>query len=264
LGSATEQIQIVASDTDVTPQGIGTFGSRSMAVGGGAAITASRKVSDKVRQIAGAMLEVSPDDIELVDGTARVIGSPDRSLPFPRIATAAHAMGHIPGGVEPGLNETSFFMGDGNQFPFGVHVAVVSVDPDTGKVTVERFIGVDDCGTVINPLMVEGQVHGGLAQGFGQALWEEVIFDDNGQIVTGSLMDYAIPHADQLPSFELDHTETPSPITPHGAKGVGEAGTTGAPPAIVNAVLDALRPLGVTHIDMPLTPEKVWRALKSS
>lgn len=264
LGLTVEQIQIVASDTDVTPQGIGTFGSRSMAVGGGAAIIASRRVSEKVRQIAGAMLEVSPDDIELVGGTARVKGTPDRSVPFPRVAAAAHGMGHIPGGVEPGLNETSFFMGDGNQFPFGVHIAVVSVDPDTGRVAVERFIGVDDCGTVINPLMVEGQVHGGLAQGFGQALWEEVIFDDNGQIVTGSLMDYAIPHAGQLPSFELDHTETPSPITPHGAKGVGEAGTTGAPPAIVNAVLDALRPLGVTHIDMPLTAEKVWRAIQSA
>jgi aerobic carbon-monoxide dehydrogenase large subunit len=263
LGLTTDMIQIVASDTDTTPQGIGTFGSRSMAVGGSAAIGASRKVAEKLRQLAGAMLEVSPDDIELVDGSMRVKGSPDRSLPFARVTAAAHAMGHIPGGIEPGLNESSFFMSEGNQFPFGVHIAVVAIDPDTGRVTVERFIGVDDCGTVINPLMVEGQVHGGLAQGFGQALWEEVIFDENGQIVTGSLMDYAVPHADQLPSFELDHTETPSPLTPHGAKGVGEAGTTGAPPAIVNAVLDALRPAGVTHIDMPLTSEKVWRAIQN-
>ncbi|HUG15978.1 MAG TPA: xanthine dehydrogenase family protein molybdopterin-binding subunit [Thermomicrobiales bacterium] len=264
LGLATDQIQIVASDTDVTPQGIGTFGSRSMAVGGSAAIGASRKVAAKMCRIAAAMLEVAPDDIELAEGGARVIGSPDQSLPFARVATAAHAMGHIPGAIEPGLNETSFFMSEGNQFPFGVHVAVVSIDPETGKATVERFIGVDDCGAVINPLMVEGQVHGGLAQGFGQALWEQVVFDDSGQLVTGSLMDYAVPHADQLPSFELDHTETPSPLTPHGAKGVGEAGTTGAPPAIVNAVLDALRPLGVHHIDMPLASEKIWRAIQTA
>ncbi|HYI15374.1 MAG TPA: molybdopterin cofactor-binding domain-containing protein, partial [Thermomicrobiales bacterium] len=149
---------------------------------------------------------------------------------------------------------------DGNQFPFGVHIAVVVIDSDTGRLTVDRFIGVDDCGTVVNPRMVEGQVIGGLAQGFGQALWEEVVFNEDGQLVTGSLMDYAVPHADQLPNFELDHTETPSPLTPHGAKGVGEAGTTGAPPALVNAALDALRPLGVTQIDMPLTSEKIWRA----
>ena len=158
----------------------------------------------------------------------------------------------------------SFYTADGSQFPFGVHIAVVVIDPDTGYVRVERFIGIDDCGTVINPLMVEGQVHGGLAQGFGQALWEEIVFDSDGQVITGSLMDYAVPHADQLPSFELGHTVTPSPWTPHGAKGVGEAGTTGAPPAIVNAVLDALRPLGVTHIDMPVSSEKVWRAIQSA
>jgi carbon-monoxide dehydrogenase large subunit len=264
LGLTVDRIRIIASDTDVTPQGIGTFGSRSMAVGGGAAVTASRNVAAKVRQIAGAILEVAADDIELIDGSARVVGSPDRAVPLSRIAAAAHGMGSVPGGVSPGLNDTSFFESHGNQFPFGVHIAVVSIDPETGQVQVERFIGVDDCGTVINPLMVEGQVHGGLAQGFGQALWEEVIFDENGQIITGSLIDYAVPHAEQLPTFELDHTETPSPWTPHGAKGVGEAGTTGAPPAIVNAALDALRPLGVTHIDMPLTSEKVWRATREA
>jgi aerobic carbon-monoxide dehydrogenase large subunit len=264
LGLTVDRIRVIASDTDLTPQGIGTFGSRSMAIGGGAALTASRSVADKVRQIAGAMLEVAAEDIELVDGNARVIGTPDRSLPLPRIAAAAHGSGAVPGGLPPGLNETTFFEGKGNQFPFGVHIAVVSIDPDTGNVRVERFIGVDDCGTVINPLMVEGQVHGGLAQGFGQALWEEIIFDDDGQIITGSLIDYAVPHAGQLPAFELDHTETPSPWTPHGAKGVGEAGTTGAPPAIVNAALDALRPVGVTHIDMPLTSEKVWRAIQDA
>jgi carbon-monoxide dehydrogenase large subunit len=261
LGLPMTAVAVRASDTDITPQGTGTFGSRSMAVGGGAVVVATRKVRDKLRQLAGALLEVAADDIELRDGQARVVGSPDRALPIARVAAAAHG-GAIPAGLEPGLDERAFFSADGSQFPFGTHVAVVSIDPDTGRVTVERFIAVDDCGTVINPLFVAGQVHGGLAQGFGQALWEEVVFDDDGQLVTGSLMDYAVPHADQLPSFELDHTETPSPWTPHGAKGVGEAGTTGAPPAIVNAVLDALRPLGVTALDMPLTSEKVWRAIQ--
>lgn len=264
LGLPIEQVEIRASDTDTTPQGIGTFGSRSLAVGGGAATVAAAQVAGKVRSIAGAMLETAADDIELKESTARVIGAPDRALPFSRVAAAAHNMGNIPGGIDPGLDETAFFMSDSNQFPFGVHIAVVVIDPDTGRLTVDRFIGVDDCGAVVNPRMVEGQVTGGLAQGFGQALWEEVVFDDDGQLITASLMDYAVPHADQLPMFELDHTETPSPLTPHGAKGVGEAGTTGAPPALVNAALDALRPLGVTHIDMPLTSEKIWRAIQDA
>jgi carbon-monoxide dehydrogenase large subunit len=261
LGLPIEQIEIRASDTDTTPQGTGTFGSRSLAVGGGAAVVAATQVATKVRTMAGAMLETAADDIELKESQARVIGAPDRALPFARIAAAAHGAGKAPGGLEPGLNETAFFTADGNQFPFGVHIAVVIIDPDTGRLTVDRFIGVDDCGTVVNPRMVEGQVIGGLVQGFGQALWEEVVFNEDGQLITGSLMDYAIPHADQLPNFELDHTETPSPLTPHGAKGVGEAGTTGAPPALVNAALDALRPLGVTQIDMPLTSEKIWRVI---
>lgn len=264
LGLSLDQVEIRASDTDTTPQGTGTFGSRSLAVGGGAAFVAATQVANKVRDIAGAMLETAADDIELKDSQARVIGAPDRALPFARIAAAAHGAGKAPGGFDPGLDETAFFTADGNQFPFGVHIAVVVIDPDTGRLTVDRFIGVDDCGTVINPRMVEGQVTGGLAQGFGQALWEEIVFNEDGQLVTGSLMDYAVPHADQLPAFELDHTETPSPLTPHGAKGVGEAGTTGAPPALVNAALDALRPLGVTAIDMPLTSEKIWRAIRTA
>jgi carbon-monoxide dehydrogenase large subunit len=262
LGVPFEAVSFRSGDTDTTPQGIGTFGSRSLTVGGGAAIVAARGVADKLRRMAGATLEVAADDIELRDNAARVVGTPDRAVPLARLAALAHGAGRIPGGVEPGLDETAFFNTEGNQFPFGVHIAVVGIDRETGRVTVERFIGVDDCGTVVNPLMVEGQVTGGLAQGFGQALWEEVIFDERGQLITGSLMDYGVPHADQLPRFELDHTETPSPWTPHGAKGVGEAGTTGSPPAIVNAVLDALKPLGVTGIDMPLTAEKVWRAVR--
>lgn len=264
LGVPLESVMVRASDTDSTPQGIGTFGSRSLSLGGGAAIVASRRIKQKLCQMASTMLEVATEDIELRDGQAVVAGAPDRSLSIGRIAAAAHGAGRIPGGVEPGLHERSFFSSDGSQFPFGVHIAVVVIDPDTGKVTVDRFIGVDDCGTIVNPRMVEGQVIGGLAQGFGQALWEEVVFDADGQLITGSLMDYAVPHADQLPHFELDHTVTPSPAMPHGVKGVGEAGTTGAPPAIANAVLDALRPLGVTAIDLPLSSQKVWRAIQEA
>lgn len=264
LGLPVEQVDIRASDTETTPQGTGTFGSRSLSIGGGAAIVAATQVADKVRTIAGAMLETVAEDIELKESHARVVGAPDRAVPFKRVAAAAHGGATAPGGVSPGLDETAFFSTEGNQFPFGVHIAVVIIDPDTGHLTVDRFVGVDDCGTVINPRMVEGQVVGGLAQGFGQALWEEVVFDADGQLITGSLMDYAVPHANQLPNFELDHTETPSPLTPHGAKGVGEAGTTGAPPTLVNAALDALRHLGVTTIDMPLTSEKIWRAIQDA
>lgn len=264
LGTPLEAIAFKASDTAITPQGIGTFGSRGTAIGGGAALLAARTVAAKVRALAAAMLEVAPEDIELRDGEARVIGAPDRAIPFARIARAAHAMDGIPGGLPPGLDAQSFFKPELRQFPFGVHIAVVEIAPETGVVDVRRYVAVDDCGTIINPLLVAGQKHGGLAQGFGQALWEAVIYDENGQLVTGSLMDYAAPRAGQFPHWELESTVTPSPVTPHGAKGVGEAGTTGAPPAIVNAVLDALRPLGVTSIDMPLTAEKVWRAIRSA
>ena len=256
-------ITVKASDTAVVPQGVGTFGSRGTAIGGGATLLAARKVAEKARQFAAAMLEVSSDDIELVDGSARVIGAPDRSVSFERIASAAHSMGGTPGRLEPGLDAQAFFQPDGRQFPFGVHLACVEIDRDTGEVEVTRYVAVDDCGTIINPLLVDGQKHGGLAQGFGQALWEAMVYDDQGQPLSQSLMDYAAPRATQFPRFELDGTVTPSPFTPHGAKGVGEAGTTGAPPAIVNAVIDALRPYGVTAIDMPLTAEKVWKALNS-
>ncbi|CAN5498433.1 molybdopterin-dependent oxidoreductase [soil metagenome] len=264
LGIPMEMITVKASDTAITPQGVGTFGSRGTAIGGGAVMLASRKVQDKVKQFAAAMLEVSADDIQLKDSRAEVIGAPDRSVGFKQISGAAHAMDGIPGGLEPGLDAQSFFKPEGRQFPFGVHLAQVEIDRDTGEVNVTRYIAVDDCGTIINPLLVDGQKHGGLAQGFGQALWEEVVYDDNGQLLTGTIMDYAVPKANQFPTFELGSTVTPSPFTPHGAKGIGEAGTTGAPPAIVNAVLDALRPLGVSAVDMPLKSEKIWRLLQTT
>lgn len=256
-------ITVKASDTAVVPQGVGTFGSRGTAIGGGATLLAARKVADKAKLFAAAMLEVSSDDVELTDGLARVIGAPDRSVSFQRVASAAHSMAGTPGRIEPGLDAQAFFQPEGRQFPFGVHIASVELDRSTGEIAVTRYVAVDDCGTIINPLLVEGQVHGGLAQGFGQALWEAMVYDEQGQPISASLMDYAAPRATQLPWFELASTVTPSPFTPHGAKGVGEAGTTGAPPALVNAVLDALHPFGVTAIDMPMTTEKIWRALNS-
>ncbi|CAN5524538.1 molybdopterin-dependent oxidoreductase [soil metagenome] len=261
LGVPFENITVKASDTAVVPQGIGTFGSRGTAIGGGAVQLAAGKVAEKVKAFAAAILEVSPDDIELADGEARVRGVPDESVPFVRIARTAHAMDPMPGGLEPGLDAQAFFQPDGRQFPFGVHIAQVEINPDTGETLVTRYLSVDDCGTIINPLLVEGQRIGGLAQGFGQALWEHMLFADDGQVISGSLMDYAAPKASQMPPIELHSTVTPSPFTPHGAKGVGEAGTTGAPPAIVNATIDALKGQGINHVDMPLTAEKIWRLI---
>ena len=192
-------------------------------------------------------------------------GAPDRSVTFKQVARVAYGMNGIPNGLEPGLDATSYFMPNGLTFPFGAHLALVEVERDTGAITVLRYLAVDDCGPLINPMLVEGQVHGGLAQGFGQALYEGVVYDpENGQLLTATFMDYAVPHASQLPNFETGHTVTPSPTNPLGVKGVGEAGTTGAPPALVNAVLDALAPLGVRQLDMPLTPQRVWQAMEQA
>src|SRR5579884_3868897 len=211
------------------------------------------------------MLEAGEEDIEFVDGRFQVRGAPDRAVTLKQVARAAYGMGHIPGGLEPGLDATSYFMPNGLTFPFGAHLALVEVERETGVIKVLRYLAVDDCGPLINPMIVQGQVHGGLAQGFGQALFEGVVYDpDSGQLLTGTFMDYAVPHADQLPDFETGHTVTPSPTNPLGVKGVGEAGTTGAPPALVNAVLDALAPLGVRRLDMPLTPQRVWQAIRAA
>ena len=177
---------------------------------------------------------------------------------------ASHEPHLLPPGIEPGLEFTSYFEPSNLTFPFGAHIAVVEIDPDTGKIELQRFIAVDDCGTVINPLILEGQIEGGIAQGVGQALYEEAVYDEDGQLITGSMMDYNVPKAEQLPNFELDRTVTTTPVNPLGAKGAGEAGTIGATPAVVNAVVDALAPLGIAHIDMPLTPERVWRAIEQA
>jgi carbon-monoxide dehydrogenase large subunit len=264
LGIAPEAVVVRWGDTAVTPQGIGTFGSRSTSIGGSAVLLASRAVQAKARRLAAAMLEADEADIVLAAGRYAPRGVPERGLTFAAIARAAHRMMGVPGGLPAGLAATEFFTPDGRTFPFGVHVAVVEVDRETGELTVARYLAVDDCGPQINPRLVADQVRGGLAQGFGQALQEAILYDETGQLLTGSFLDYAPPRAGQLPNFDLAHTVTPSPVNPLGVKGVGEAGTTGAPPALVNAALDALAPLGVRHLDMPLTAERLWRAMQEA
>jgi carbon-monoxide dehydrogenase large subunit len=262
LGVSFDDIEVVHGDTDRVQYGLGTYGSRNMAVGASALTRAVNRVRDKARLVAASMLEVSPDDIVLQDGRFRVMGVPDRGLTLAEIAEKAYIPKGLPVEIEPGLECQAFYEPSHFTTPFGTHVAVVEVDPDTGKVTLQRFLGVDDCGTVINPMLKDGQIHGGIAQGASQALFEEVLYDEEGQLMTGSLMTYAVPKADDLPSFELHQTVTPTPINPLGAKGVGEAGTIGSTPAVVNAVMDALKPFGVRHLDMPLKPQRVWQAMQ--
>ncbi|TME24593.1 MAG: xanthine dehydrogenase family protein molybdopterin-binding subunit [Chloroflexi bacterium] len=263
LGVPPDHIMVMHGDTATVPIGVGTFGSRSAAVGGTAVHLAAGDVRDKARLLAAHLLEAAPADIVLNDGQWQVRGVPGRAVTFSAIAKAAYG-GARPAGMEAGLESTRYFQPPGMVFPFGAHVAVVEVDPETGSVTLQRYISVDDCGRVLNPLLVEGQVHGGLAQGIAQALYEEVAFGDDGTLLTGNLTTYMMPTAPDLPSFTLDRTITPSPINPLGVKGVGESATIGSTPCIVNAVLDALAPLGVREIDPPCTPEKVWRAIESA
>jgi carbon-monoxide dehydrogenase large subunit len=262
LGVPFEHIVVRHGDTAQTPMGQGTMGSRSMAVGGTALWRAVGTVRSKAERIAAHLLEAAPEDIELREGRYQVKGVPSRAVSFAQIADRAYS-NDLPEGVETGLEATAFFhIGDAT-CPFGAHVAVVEVERETGAVRVRDFFSVDDCGPRISPMLVEGQVHGGLAQGMAQALWEEVAYDENGQATTATLMEYALPRAHRLPHFTVDQTVTPSPTNPLGVKGIGEAATIGSTPAIVNAVVDALRPLGVRNIDMPLTPEKVWRAMRA-
>jgi carbon-monoxide dehydrogenase large subunit len=255
-----DQIDVLHGDTAIVPTGIGTMGSRSAILGGSSLLKASTDVREKMIQIAANLMEASPDDVDLADGQFSVRGAPDKSTPWERVVTAAYG-GKIPAGMEYGLESTHHFSADGETFPFGVHVAVVEIDPETGRVKLVRHVAVDDCGPVLNPLLAEGQRHGGIAQGAGQALFEGVIYDESGQLVTGSFMDYAMPTAHNLPSFEMERTETPTNRNPMGIKGIGEAATIGATPAIRNAVLDALRPHGAQEIDMPTTDERVWQII---
>jgi carbon-monoxide dehydrogenase large subunit len=264
LGVPVEDVDVVHGDTGAIPMGWGTYGSRSTAVGGTAIYKATQKVIEKAKKVAAHLLEASPDDIVVDHGNFHVQGSPDKSKTIQEIALMANLAWNMPEGVEPGLEESSFHDPTNFTFPFGAHVCTVEVDPDTGEVSILRYVAVDDVGVVVNPMIVDGQVHGGVAQGIGQALYEHAIYDEGGQLITGSMMDYAVPNATQIPTIETARTETPCPHNLTGIKGVGETGTIAASQAVVNAVVDALSPLGIKHIDMPLTPERVWQAMQAA
>jgi carbon-monoxide dehydrogenase large subunit len=263
LGIPVEQIEVIYGDTGRGPFGMDTYGSRTLAVGGEAIARAADRVADKVRRIAAHKLEAAPEDVELREGNWVVRGT-DKGIALADVALAAYVPEDLPEGMEPGLEETCFYDPENFVFPFGAHAAIADVDPETGKVELVRYVAVDDCGKAINPMMIEGQVHGGIVHGVGQALYEQIVYDENGQLVTGTFVDYALPTAAEIPMFETDRQETPSPVNSLGAKGVGEAGTIACSPTLVNAVVDALRPLGVPFINMPLTPMRVWQAIQEA
>ncbi len=259
-----EDVSIVHGDTARLPHGWGSYGSRSAPVGLSAIKMASDKINDKAKKIAAHLLEASVDDIVHEDGKYQVKGVPEKSKSFFDVALMAHLAHNYPADLEPGLEATHFYDPKNFVYPFGTHLAVVEVDANTGHVQLIRYVCVDDCGPIINPLIVEGQVHGGVAQGMGQALLENTVYDDNGQLTSGSYLEYTMPRADNMVQLEIGHTVTPSPHNPLGLKGIGEAGTISSTAAIANAVIDALEPFGVKHLDMPYTPEKVWRAISAS
>jgi aerobic carbon-monoxide dehydrogenase large subunit len=262
FGIAMEDVDIVHGDSDTVAFGMGTYGSRSLAVGGSAIIKSIDKVLEKGAKIAAHKLEAAIDDLEFANGKWTVKGT-DKSIGFGDVALTAYVPHDYPQGLEPGLDFSSFYDPANFTYPFGAHVCIVEVDAETGKVKIKRFIAVDDVGNVINPMIVDGQIEGGLAQGIGQALLEGAIYDENAQLINGTYTDYTMPRADDLPMFELDRTVTPCPHNPLGVKGAGEAGTIGSTPAVVNAVMDALSPFGIKHVEMPMTPERVWRAINS-
>jgi len=259
LGLSPDAVVVLHGDTRAVPYGIGTFGSRATAVGGTAVHLSLQKLKEKLARMAAHLFNVTPEQIVYRDGEFAVKGKLRQSKKLLEVAQAIFTAKSLPPGLEPGLEATTFFEPQNFTFPFGTHVCVVEVSPQTGDIQLKRYVAVDDCGNVINPLLVDGQVHGGITQSLGQALLEEAVYDENGQLVTGELMDYAIPRAWDVPRFETARTVTPSPVNPMGVKGVGEAGTIGATPAIVNAVVDALRPLGVRDIPMPLKRERLWQ-----
>lgn len=261
FGVPLEHVTIHHGDTAVAKHGVGTFGSRSQAVGGTAVHLAGAKVKVKMAKLAAALLEASEEDLVFGGGRISVRGAPSSAKSFAEVADYAYRPTRLPEGLEPGLSDQAFFEPTGNTYPFGCHISMLEVDRDTGVPTLLKFVAVDDAGNLINPLIVEGQIHGGLAQGISQAMIEEVVYGDDGQPLTGSFMDYALPRAADFPRFELESTVTPTPLNPLGAKGVGEAGTIGSTPCIVAAAVDALSGFGVTHIDMMLRPEKLWRII---
>jgi aerobic carbon-monoxide dehydrogenase large subunit len=254
------QVRVIHGDTAAIDRGTGTFASRSMSLGGSAGLNAARRVVEKARRLAGSQLEVTLDDVQQVEGGFAVAGAPSRSVTWKELATIAQT---LPTGEEPGLEAHEAF-DIAEMWPFGTHIAVVRIDRDTGDTVIDRIVAVDDCGNVVNPMIVEGQMHGGIAQAVGQAMIERVVFDERGQMLSGSMGDYAVPRAGDIPDMVLDHTVTPTPLNPLGAKGVGEAGTNGCPPAIANAILDALSPLGVRHLDLPFTADRIWEAIQSA
>jgi carbon-monoxide dehydrogenase large subunit len=264
LGVPVEDVTVQLGDTLGAPFGYGTYASRSAAVGAVAVYNALQRVKQKAQRVAAHMLEVDVDDVEFEGGRAYVKGSPATAKTIQEIAGAAALAYDLPPGEEPFLDDTFYYDPPNCTFPFGTHIAVVEVDGETGEVRLGRYLAVDDVGKVINPLIVDGQVQGGIAQGVAQALWEAAVYDENGQLLTSSLMEYPVPKADSLPRIEVDRTETPTDVNPLGVKGAGETGTIASTPAVVNAVMDALEPLGIKHVDMPLTPERVWRAMQEA
>jgi carbon-monoxide dehydrogenase large subunit len=264
FGYPVENIEIVHGDTETTPQGWGTYGSRTTAVCGSAVKVAAQRVKEKAKKIAAHLMEANEQDIEWKDGRFSVRGSPDQGKGMAEVALMANVAWNMPEGVEPGLEATAFFDPTNFVYPFGSHVCTVEVDAETGEVKVLRYVAVDDCGPHINPMIVQGQIHGGVVQGLGEALQEICIYDDSGQLATGTMMDYAVPKATQMPRIETDNTVTPSPVNPLGVKGCGEAGTIASAACLVNAVCDALAPLGIRHIDKPLTPARVWSAMQAA
>ena len=264
LGLDVDKIRVIHGDTEESPPSIGSFGSRSAAVDGSACYEATQKVRAKAAKIAAHLLEASEADIEFADGGAHVAGTPDSSVAWEDISRTAYQPHLLPEGMEGGLEAHAIFSPGNATWPFGTHIAMVEVDADTGDVTILRYLGMDDCGNVISPMIVDGQIHGGIAQGVGQAMFEDAAYDDEGNLLAGSLMDYILPTAVDLPSFELNRTTTPTDVNPLGVKGIGEAGTIGSAQTVVNAVVDALQPLGVKHIDMPLRPRRVWQAIRDA
>ncbi|QVQ50200.1 molybdopterin-dependent oxidoreductase [Spiractinospora alimapuensis] len=264
LGVPFADVQVIHGDTDAAPYGLDTYGSRSAANGGTAVHLACGKVVDKARTLAAHMLEAAESDLEFREGRFTVAGSPGNSVTIQEVAVAAHTAADLPEGMEPGLSEQEFFDPPNFTYPFGTHVCVVEVDTETGHVTVPKYFAVDDCGVIINTQIVDGQMHGGIAQGIGQALYEEAVYDDDGNLMSAAMADYLTPAAPDLPDFTLDHMTTPSPTNPLGVKGVGESGSIASTPAVINAVIDALRPYGVDHIDMPASPQRVWETLRAA
>jgi len=264
LGVSVGDVKVVHGDTETTPMGWGTYGSRTTAVSGAALAVAARKIKEKAKLLTSHLLEAAVEDIDYADGKFFVRGFPEKHKTIQDIALMANVAWNMPQGMEPGLEATTFYDPPNFVFPFGAHVAVVEIDSETGQVQLKRYVAVDDCGHQINPMIVEGQVHGGVVQGIGQALWEHGVYAANGQLLTGSLNDYAIPRADLLPDIEVLSTVTPSPHHPLGVKGIGEAGTIVSTCTVYNAVLDALKPFGVKSIHMPLTPERVFNAMAAS